>query len=84
MYNHNESHTVFAETINYSISGIDYDIEFGVYVDLESEDFKFAIIEEAYNKDELIRKEVTLTKTKELIMNVLEERKTTLKLRSDK
>ena len=82
MYNHDESHIVFAETINYLISDISYDIEFGVYVDLESEDFKFALIEEAYNNDEEIRTELTLTKTKELIMNVLEERKKTLDLRS--
>lgn len=82
MFNYERSEIIHIENRDYKIFGDNYIVEFGVYHDKESEIMKFALLEEGFLNDLEVSKKETLTKTKELILNVLEDRKSTLELRS--
>jgi hypothetical protein len=83
MFDYENADLIHAEVKEYTIYGQDYIVEFGVYLDLESENaYKYALLEESYFKHKDFTKSQSYTKTKDLIINVLEERKKTLELRS--
>lgn len=79
MFDYNNSELIHVEQKEYLIYGNTYIVEFGIYLNKENEEiFRYALLEESYLDHKEINSKVTLTKTKELILTALDERKTIL------